>query len=202
MSAASGGEEIHIGAGEVGERIGLEIAPHILDRIQLRGVRREIELKPIHYVEGDLGSEAAMDLGAIPHQQQRLTKVAGELLEEAQHCGGIEVRIDQQLKVQAHLAPVGADTQGGDRRDLLEVAATMPEHWSLPAPAPGATHYRKQEQPAFVDENQPSAQPPGFFLIRGQSCLIQRWMPSSFRSKARRLGRCGVQPSERSKRPM
>ena len=202
VSAAGGGEQIDVGASEIGQRLSLEVAPHIFDRIQLRGVGREIELLPIQHIEEDLGLKAAMDLGAIPDQEQRITKVASELLQEPPHRGGIEVRIDPQLKVQAQLAPVGADAKRGDSRDLLEVAGTMPEGWSLPARAPGASHHREQEQPALVDENQPSVQPPGFFLIRGHCSLTQRWMPSSSRSNARRVGRCGLKPSERSSRPM
>lgn len=115
-----------------------------------------------------------MDPGAIPEQEQRRTKMAGELFQEAQHRHRVEIRIDQQLKVQAHFAPVGTDTQGGNSRDLFEVATNLPEHRSLSAPAPGPPYYRQQEQPALIDENQPSAQMPGFFLIRGHSRLIQR----------------------------
>jgi hypothetical protein len=197
-----GGEQRDFGAGEVGQRVSLEIAPQVLDRVQLRGIGREVKLPPLHHIKEHGGMETAMDFGAIPEQEQRSIKVPGELLQESQHRHRVEVLIDQQLKVQAHFAPVGTDAQGGDGRDLFVVATNVPEHRGLSAPAPGAAYHRQQKQPALVEKNQPSVQAPGFFLIRGHSCLIQRWMPSSSRSKARRVGRCGVQPSERSSRPI
>jgi len=202
VAARGGGEQRDFGVGQVGERVGLEIAPQVLDRVELRGVGREVKLPPLHHVKEDLEMETAMNLGAIPDQEQRITKVAGKLLQEPQHRRRIEVLIDQQLKVQAHFAAIGTDAQGGDRRDLFVAAANVPEHRGLSAPAPGAAYYRQQKQPAFVEEHQPAAQAPGFFLSCGQSRLIQRWMPSSSRSKARRVGRWGVQPSERSRRPI
>src|SRR5206468_5943890 len=82
------------------------------------------------------------------------------------------------------------------------VTADVPQHRGPSARAPRASHHGQQEQPAFVDEDEPRSQAVGFFLMRGQSCLIQRRIPSSSRSQARRMGRCGVQPRERSNRPM
>lgn len=202
VAASGGGERPDLGIGQVGQRVGLQAAPQVLDRVQLRGVGRKVKLLPPHNIAEDREVKAAMGLGAIPEQQQRSVEVAGELAQEPPHRRRIEVLIDQRLEVQAYFAPVGTDAQGGDRGDLFVVAADVAEDRSLPAPAPGAAHHRQREQSALVEKNQPSAQPPGFFLSRGQSCLIQRWMPSSSRSKARRRGRCGVQPSERSRRPI
>jgi hypothetical protein len=201
--AASGrGEEADFGAGQIGERVALEMAPHVLNRVQLRSIGREVKLPPLPYVNKDRDPEVTMDSGTIPDQQQRIVKGAGELAEKSQPRRRIEVFIDQQLKIQPHFATIRTDAQGGNGGDLLAVAANVSEHWGLSAPAPGAPHHRQQEQPAFIQENQPSLQAPGFFLIRGHSSLIRRWMPSSSRSKARRVGRCGVQPSERSRRPI
>ena len=104
-----------------------------------------------------------MDFGAVPDQERRITKVPCKLLQELQPRHRIEVLIDQQLKVQAHFAPVGTDAQGGDGGNLLQVATDLPERRSLSAPAPGAAHHRQQERPALVEERQPAAQAPGFF---------------------------------------
>ena len=202
MAATGDGEGLDIGASEIGQRLGLEVAPQVFDRVEFGGVGRKVALPPLHHIEEDFGLQAAMSLGAIPEQEQRSAKVAGEMPEEAEHRAGIEVRIDQQLKVQSQLAPVGTHAQRGDRGDLFALTTDMPEHRSLSAPAPSAAHHRQQEQPALIEENQPSVQLPGFFLSRGHCCLIQRWIPCSSRSKARPVGRCGVQPSERSTRPI
>ena len=202
MAATGSGEYADFRAGQIGERVALEIAPSVFNRVQLRSIGREVNLPPLPYLNKDRDAEVTMDSGTIPDQQQRIVKVAGELAEKSQHRHRVKVFIDQQLKIQTHIATVRTDAQGGDGGDLLAVAAHVSEHWGLSAPAPGAPHHRQQEQPAFIQENQPSLQAPGFFLIRGHSCLIQRWMPSSSRSRARRVGRCGVQPSERSRRPI
>jgi hypothetical protein len=202
VAATGGSQHCDFGAGQVGQRVGLQIAPQILDRVEFRRVGREIKLAPTHYIDENRRFQTPMDLGPVPQQQQRVVKVVGKLLQKPQYRLGVEILVDQQLKVQPHLTPVGAQTQGGDRGDLLEVAPDMAQHWSLSAPTPGTAHHRQQEQPALVEENQPPLQVPGFFLIPGHSCLIQRWMRCSSRSNARRVGRCGVQPSDRSSRPI
>ena len=163
MAATGSGEQADFGAGQIGERVGLEIAPHVLNRIQLRSIGREVKLRPLHYVNKDRDTEVTMDFGTIPHQQQRIVKVAGELAEKSQHRHRIEVLVDQQLKIQTHFATVRTDAQGGDGGNLLAVAANVSEHRGLSAPAPGTAHHWQQEQPAFIQENQPSLQAPGFF---------------------------------------
>ena len=160
---AATGDGLDIEAGEIGRRLGLEVAPQVFDRVEFGGVGRKVALPPLHHIEGDFGLKAAMSLGTIPEQEQRSVEAAGELPEEAEQRAGIEVRIDQQLKVQPQLAPVGTHAQSGDRRDLFALTTDMPEHRNLPARAPGASHHREQEQPALVDENQPSVQLAGFF---------------------------------------
>ena len=125
-----------------------------------------------------------------------------QLFGERQHGLGVEILLDEQLKIEPDDAAPWADAEGGDHRDLPAVTADVPEHRRPSAQPPRAAHHGQQEQPAFVEEDQPRAQGVGFFLMRGQSCLIQRRIPSSSRSQARRTGRCGVQPSERSNRPM
>jgi hypothetical protein len=50
------------------------------------------------------------------------------------------------------------------------VTADVPQHRRLSARGPRPAHDGQQEQPAFVEEDQPRAQAVGFFLMRGQSC--------------------------------
>jgi len=95
MAAPCGGERGNFGAGQVGERVGLQVAPQVFDRVQFRGVGRKVKVPPLHHVEEDLGVETAMDIGSIPEQQQRITKVTGKLPEKPPHGRRSEVRIDQ-----------------------------------------------------------------------------------------------------------
>lgn len=202
VMASDRGERLDIPAGEIREGLGLEVAPHVLDGIELRRVRRERDLHRPHDIQERGDAEPAVRRRTIPDQRERRPQLAGELLHEGQHRGRIEVRLDQQLEVQPYGAAIGTEAQGGDGRHLLPMPAPMPQHRCEPTPAPGAAYHRQQQQAAFVDEHEPRAQSAGFCLMRGQSCLIQRWIPASSRSHARRVGRCGVQPSERSRRPM
>jgi hypothetical protein len=193
---------IHVRAREIGERLGLEVAPEVLDGIQLGRVRREMEVAGADSRKKVPDVGRAMRVGAIPYEYHRRPQMPRELFAEGQHGLGIEVFLDKQLEIQADGAPLAADAEGGDHRNLSAVPADVPEHRRASARSPGAPHHGQQKQPAFVDENQPRAQPVSFFLMRGQSCLTQRRISSSSRSQARRMGRCGVQPSDRSNRPM
>ncbi len=202
VTATDDRQFVHIRAREIRERFGLEIAPDVLDGIQLGRVRREMEGSG-----ADPGKEGpdvgrAVRIGSVPHEGQRGTEMSIEVFAEGEHGVRIDVLLHEQLKIQPDGTAVRADAQGGDDRDLPAVATDVPQDGGLASGAPRAPHHRQQEQPALIDEDQPRAQAVGFFLMRGQSCLTQRRIPSSSRSQARRTGRWGVQPSDRSNRPM
>ena len=202
VAAADDGQLVDVWAREIREPFRLEVAPHVFDRVELGRIRREMEgVRPDGCKEvADVGR--AMRIGSIPHQRHRCAQMPMQLLAENQHRLGIEVFLDEQLKIQPDLVARWTDAEGGDHRDLPAVAADVPQYRGLSSPPPRAAHHGQQEQPAFIDEDQPRAQAVGFFLMRGQSCLTQRRIPSSSRSQARRVGRWGDQPSDRSNRPM
>jgi len=124
VAATGSGEYADFRAGQIGERVALEIAPSVFNRVQLRSIGREVNLPPLPYLNKDRDAEVTMDSGTIPDQQQRIVKVAGELAEKSQPRQRIEVFIDQQLKIQTHFAPVRTDAQGGDGGDLLRLRPT------------------------------------------------------------------------------
>lgn len=194
-------EGVHVRAGEIGERLGLEVAPDVFDGIQLGRVRREMELAGAGARKEVPDVGRAVRIGTIPDQCHRRPQMPSEVFTEGQHGRSIEVFLDEQLEIQADGAPLGADAEGGDHRDLSAVTADVPEDRRAAARPPRSSHHG-QQQPAFVAEDQPCAQAVGLFLMRGPSCLTQRRIPSSSRSQARRTGRCGVQPSDRSNLPM
>ena len=163
VPATDDGKPIHVGASQIRQGLGFEVAPDVLNRIELGSVGREVKRQRLRAIEKGRDHGTPVRLRAIPHQDHGSAEMAGKLLDEEQHGRGIEGRVDEQLKIQADRLAVGADTEGGDHRDLLPVAATLPEHGRVPAPAPGASHYGQQEQPALVDEHQPSVQSAGFF---------------------------------------
>ena len=65
---------------------------------------------------------------------------------------------------------------------------------------PGKPH--RERKRGFVNEDQPGFQARGVFFTWGQSDLTQVAIAVSSRSRARRVGFCGLQPKARIKRPM
>ena len=202
VTATDDRQFVDIRAREIREGLRLEVAPHVLDGIQFGRVRGEMEVVGADPSKEIADVSRAVRIGAVPDEHHPRAQMPMELFGEGEDGLGIEVLLDEQLEIQTDSPAVGADAQGGDHRDLPAMTADVPEHRGPSSGTPRAPHDRQEEQPAFVDEDQPRAQAVGFFLMRGQSCLIQRRIPSSSRSHARRTGRCGVQPNERSNRPM
>ena len=202
VTAPDARQLVDVRAREIREGLRLEVAPHVLDGIQFGRVRGKMEVAGANPSKEIADVRRAVRIGSVPNEHHPRAQMPIELFGEGEDGLGIEVLLDEQLKIQTDSPAVRADAQGGDHRDLPAMTADVPEHRSPSSGTPRAPHHRQEEQPAFVDEDQPCAQAVGFFLMRGQSSLIQRRIPSSSRSQARRTGRCGVQPSERSNRPM
>jgi hypothetical protein len=187
----------------IGQGIGLEPTPTVLHGVEFW----RIGWQPLHmestvtpYKGSDLGGP--MRLQAIPDQQHVTSHLSAQLAEEGPHLGGIYIGRGMQPPAQPDAAASGADNQRGDHGDLLVVAGALDECGRLSAGTPRTAHHRRHQQAAFVQEHKRCVQPSGFFLIRRQSTLTQYWMSGSSRSRARRAGRCGLQPMERSNRPM
>ena len=187
----------------VGQRIGLEPTPSVLHGVEFWRIGwqpLQMESTVTQYKGPDLGGP--MRLQAIPDQQYVTSHLPAQLAEEGPHLGGIYIGRRIQPPAQPHAATPRTDNQGGDHGDFLVVAGALDQDRRLPAGTPRTAHQRRHQQAAFVQEHQRSVQPSGFFLIRRQSTLTQYWMSGSSRSRARRAGRCGLQPMERSNRPM
>jgi len=202
VTATDDRQFVDVRAREIREWLRLEVAPHVLDGIQFGRVRGEMEVTGADPSKEIADVRGAVRIGSVPHEHHPGTQMPIELFGERKDGVGIEVLLDEQLKIQTDSPAVRADAQGGDHRDLPTMTADVPEHRGPSSGTPCAPHDGQEEQPGFVDEDQPRVQAVGFFLMRGQSCLIQRRIPSASRSHARRTGRCGVQPSARSNRPM
>ena len=202
VTATDDRQFVDVRAREIREWLRLEVAPNILDGIQFGRVRGKMEVAGVDPSKEIADVSRAVRIGSVPDEHHPRAQMPIQLFGEGEDGLGIEILLDEQLKIQTHSPALRADAQGGDHRDLPAMTADVPEHRGPSSGPPRAPHHRQEEQPAFVDEDQPRAQAVGFFLMRGQSCLIQRRIPSSSRSQARRTGRCGVQPSDRSNRPM
>lgn len=180
--------------GIVGERIGLQVGPQVFDRVELRGVRRQV--REVRRVRWDtvIDQLTEVRLEAIPDEHDRAVQLLLQLLEELHDPHGVDVGIGQQPEVQADPIAAGRDAQRGDGGDLAVATGALPEHRGVPAQTPGAPYQRGHQQARFVEKDQRRAQARSVFFTRGQSCSIQARMRSSSRSMARRVGCCGENP--------
>ncbi len=193
-AACAGGQMRQIDGRIVSEWIGLEVGPQVLNRIELRGIRREVG-EMSRTGRDALGDQfAQVRLEAIPDQYDRATQLALQVFEEVEHTGTVEVGIRVQAEIQRDPIASRRDAHGGDGRDLAVRACALAQQRRVSAQTPGATHQRGHEQARFVDKHQCGTQAGGVFFTRGQSCSIHAWIRSSSRSIARRVGFCGEKP--------
>lgn len=189
-----------IEGGIVGERIGFEVRPEILDRVELRGVGRQVfEVRRVRR-DTFVDELTEVRLEAIPDEHHRCAQLMLQVLEEIHDPHGVDVGIGQKPEVQGDPIARGRDAQRGDGGDLLMATGALPEHRGVTAQTPGAPYQRGHQQARFVEKDQRRSQARSVFFTRGQSCSIQARMRSSSRSTARRVGFCGENPRPCSRR--
>ena len=128
--------------------------------------------------------------------------MASERTEERDQPGRRDILVRAEREVQPRALAAGRQGQGGDDRHFFARSPALIQDRSLAAGCPTTPHERGKQQAALVDEYQRGVQAPRFFLMRGQSTFTHRWIAASSRSRARRSGFCGLQPSVRSTRPI
>ena len=195
------------GDGEVGEDAALEHGPDPFQRVEVGGIRRELEHPQPALGPGE-GAQlgAQVDIQVIPDQDD-------------DPAGQLAVRGDQQVPVltpgerlglalappvQVHPvdqpAPAAGPVAGqpGDR-DVPGAAAADPDDRGDPAPPPGPGPGRPQRLAALVFEDDPAAEGRRGAFIRGQVSFFHTSTAPSSRSIARRAPIWQVQPRRRSR---
>jgi len=142
------------------------------------------------------GAFGAVGIEAIPDQHVRALQFLVQMTEKGDDLHAADLGLGVQAKVKPRAIAAGRHRQGGDGRYLLQISPPLHQHRRLAPRLPTPADQRPHEQAAFIEENQSGVQPVGFFLRVGQVCLIQRRIPSSSRSIARRAGFCGLPPRE------
>ena len=185
---------VKISGGIVGEGIGLQPRPQVLDGVEFRSVRRQVLQVSRAGQNAFVDELALVGLEAIPDEHDGRAQLALQMLEEVHRIFGIDVGIGVQPKIQRQAVALGRDADGCDRGDFLVAAPALAHKRCLSAQAPGAAHQRGHEHAGFVDKDDRGAQSRGVFFTRGQSCSIQALIRSSLRSSARRVGFWGEKP--------
>ena len=187
---------------EVRQRVHFEVRPGGLHRIELRRVGwKEFDVEVARPVEHPSDWPAPMHVESIPYEKDRALDLAPEVPHELCQPPTIDVATGRDREVERDPTPSWRHRQRPDDRGLLSVPSGLRKNRRLAAWCPGPAHQRCEEKPALVQEDDMRVQSLRFFLMRGQSTLTQRRMAASSRSRAWRSGFCGVQPSDRRRRP-
>ena len=177
-----------LGHQQVGNLMGFEVAPHILDGVEFRSVSREAFQNEALAGGGDVmfDQQTAMDGCAIPKDQDFARDMPLQVPEKLNDLWAFDAAL-VDLKVKP------PQRQSANDGKAFPVEGFM-EHWSLPARCPSADPRRAGAQPAFIDENDGSSLLAGFFFKAGQPTRCQRRMAFSSRSTALRSGLWQLNP--------
>ena len=168
--------------------------PDTLVRIEVGRIRREgLEMQSGVAPAQISDRLSGMNAPVVPHHDDVAPQMSKQVPQELTDFLLLDV-LGVQVKVEPQAATTRTDRHGRDGRDPI-VAIAMPEDRRLAARSPGAAYGRDQEEARFVGKDEVGTQPPGVFFTRGHSCLFQRAIFCSSRSRARRSGFWWLQPS-------
>jgi hypothetical protein len=180
----------------------LEVAPDQFDRVQLRGVARQtLDAQPCSLLRQVPGHPSTlMSRQPVPDQDDRLLpQVAFEVPQEGdQRAIGVAAWL--RLKEEPSPAPIPSEGQRAGHRQALPAAAHMGQDGRFAPGRPRSADDGLLREAAFVLEDDPGPAAPGVFFSCRQRRVFQVLIAGSFRSRARRVGRCSDQPSPRSSR--
>ena len=179
---------------QVGNLMGFEMPPHILDRIEFGRISRQPFDDEATFGGGHIvfDQQAPVDRCAIPDDQYFPGKLA---LEMAQKLDDLETFDAAGMNLE--IEP--PESQAPDDRKAFPVEGLV-QHRGLPTRSPSARPSGPGAQAAFVDKDDGSPLLPGLFFKAGNSVRDQRRIAFSSRSTARRSGRWQLKPLAPSKR--
>ena len=179
---------------QVGNLMGFEMSPHILDRIEFGRISRQSFDDEATFGGGHIAfdQQAPVDRGAIPEDQHFPGNMA---LEMAQKLDDLETF--DAASINLEIKP--PERQAADDRKAFPVEGLV-QHRGLPTRSPSACPGGPGAQAAFVDKDDGSSLLAGLFFKAGNSVRDQRRIAFSSRSTARRSGRWQLKPLAPSKR--
>ena len=190
-------EFIRIMATDVSQLDMLQVIPDPFVRVQIGRIARQLlqaELPGSARRQAGLDGLVAVDGRTIPNDQHFATNMAQQMLQEAHDRGSFErvrLHLDQQLPL---------------RGDPAHHREMIPRQWHmddgrLATRRVGPHHPSQQVEASFVYPDERSAFVLRLFLSAGQRSAYHAAMAASSRWVARTIGRCGLQPSCRRRRP-
>lgn len=140
-----------------------------------------------------------MSLQMIPDQNDRPLEMPPQLLQHGNDDRFIDRVMRPEKMIAAEMVTMRRNTDHANGRETLVMLQLMPQHRRVSAQRPRALDRRQRQKACFVPENDYCVLSARFFLMRGQSHSSQCVMASSFRSRARHSGFCGVKRSALSR---
>ena len=152
-----------------------EVRPDEFVGIEFGGVAREsLNVEPWTTSQQREHIGALMNGAAVPDHDDVLSKVTQQSSEEQRDLDVRDV-VKMKVNVETEPATLGADGDGGDRRDPV-VAVAVPHDRRFASRGPGPTDVGNQQEPGLVEEDERGVQAPGFFLmaLRGSQWVLFR----------------------------
>ena len=174
--------------------MGLEMPPHILDRIEFG----RIGWQPLDAEASPGGGNVVLDQAtamngcAVPDDQQLSWQVPLEVFQKFNHLEAFDAA-GMNLEVET---PEG---QTADDREAFPIESFVQDR-RLPTKCPGAHPRWAGAQSAFVNKDEGAALLPGLFFNVGQPTRFHCRIAFGLRSIARRSGRWQLKPLAPSKR--
>src|SRR5262245_25806208 len=143
---------------KITEPVPLEVAPNRLHGIEIGCVSRQL-LDDKSGVARQQPADfwTAMHRPAIPNDQERAAKLSEQLPQEPGDRNVVEIVVDKGAEIESQALNLGRKSEGRDQRNLVAsptlVSDFVQKKWSLAFGGQGATHERRHEQAAFVDQN-------------------------------------------------
>src|SRR6185437_5499704 len=111
-AARTAGEAVKVESGIVGEGIGLEPRPEVLDGVEFRSVGRQVFQMSRTGQYALLEQLALVSLEAVPDENNRCAQLVLQMLKEVHGDLGIDVGIRVQTEVQRESVAGGRDADG------------------------------------------------------------------------------------------
>lgn len=175
----------------------LQVSPSVLVRIEFGCVGWEMFGFQSRMASEELTNQTPpMCVQTIPQQDNGSPHMPQQVTQERNYFGLPNGSVRMKAQVPAQPSHLRRDGDCPDHRQMAVVSSPRLQHRCLAARCPGAMNQGHQKNAGFIKENQRGAPSRGFFLIRGQSCMIHCRMPASSRSRARGSGFWTENPSD------
>jgi len=192
--AAKDGVELEDVVGrEVGELAVLQVIPQVFDRVKFGSIRRKsFQPQPGIVMQHLTNGIALMHGTAVPDDGHRAAQMAEEIAKEVGRPLGIDELLRIASPIQPEVPTARRDCQCSSDRNPVVMRAVDLQDGSFPARRQRASHQRRHQEAAFVDQDDICTPTPRTFFIRGHSSRSQRRTSRSSRLYDRTTGFCGV----------